>query len=299
MSGLPRSSLLALCVLALLTGLAACGGSGDAASGGPVGPTTALSPTTSPGPTYRLVEVDGRARAIDCRGSGSPTVVLESGLGVYSGTWVGVMDALADAPFRVCRYDRPGLGESEVGERPRTTERFVDELRALLAQAGETGPYVLVGHSLGGLTVQLFAREHPDEVTGAVLVDAIHPELDARIEPLLTPAQITTRREELELNEEGIRFDDIIASEAQVQAAPPFPQIPLVVLAHGLPFPVTDPTWPAEEVEDLWSDLQIDLARLTTDADFVVAEASQHRIQETEPDLVAKVIRGVVTAAGT
>jgi pimeloyl-ACP methyl ester carboxylesterase len=277
---------------------AACGGgSSTSSSGGPGGSAAAPPPTA--GPTARLVEVDGRAQSIDCRGTGSPTVILESGLGVYSGTWLGVMDALSDAAFRLCRYDRPGLGESEAGERPRTVARFVDELRALLAQAGETGPYVLVGHSLGGLTAQLFARDHPDEVVGAVLVDAIHPELEARIEPLLTPAQVAARREELELNQEGIQFDDILASEAQVLAAPPFPQIPLVVLAHGLPFPVTDPTWPAEEVEDLWSDLQIDLARLTPDADFVVAEASQHRIQETEPDLVAKVIRGVVSAAGS
>jgi pimeloyl-ACP methyl ester carboxylesterase len=248
-------------------------------------------------PTYRLVDVDGRTQAIDCRGSGSPTVVLDGGLGVYSGTWAGVMDALSGESFRVCRYDRPGLGESEAGEKPRTSERFVDELRALLETAGEAAPYVLVGHSLGGLNVQLFARSHPDDVVGAVFVDAVHPDLDARIEALLTPEQAAQRREELELNQEGIRFDDILASDAQVEAAPAFPDIPVVVITHGQPFDVTDPTWPAEPVEDLWSELQADLAELSPRGELVVADESQHRIQETEPEVVADAIQKVLTAA--
>src|SRR5262245_60198452 len=112
----------------------ACGGTSST-------PAPSVTPAATPAPTYRLVEIDGRTQAIDCRGSGSPTVVLDGGLGVYSGTWVGVMDALADAPFRVCRYDRPGLGESEAGDKPRTSERFVEELRALLETAGEKPPY--------------------------------------------------------------------------------------------------------------------------------------------------------------
>ena len=264
-------------------------------------PTTTPSPdpTATPAPTFRLVEVDGRTQAIDCRGNGKPTVVLDGGLGVYSGTWVGVMDALTDESFRVCRYDRPGLGESEAGQKPRTSERFVTELRALLEAAGERPPYVLVGHSLAGLNVQLFAREHRDEVAGVVFVDAIHPDLDRRIEPLLTPEQVAQRREELELNEEGIRFEDILASEDQVRAAREFPAVPTVAIAHGVHFTVTDPDWPERPVEDLWAELQRDLSRLAPGGKLVIATKSQHRIQETEPEVVAAAIREVVTASGT
>lgn len=268
----------------------ACGGASSAT------PTLAPSATASPAPTYRLVDVDGRTQAIDCRGSGSPTVVLDGGLGVYSGTWAGVVDALADAPFRVCRYDRPGLGESESGEKPRTSERFVAELRTLLDAAGEKPPYVLVGHSLAGLNVQLFARQHPDDVAGVVLVDAIHPDLDVRIEALLPPDQAAQRRDELELNQEGITFDDILASEEQVRAAPTFPKVPLFVIAHGVPFTVIDPAWPADEVERLWTELQGELTELAPGGRYLVAKDSEHRIQETEPEVVADAIREVVSA---
>jgi pimeloyl-ACP methyl ester carboxylesterase len=261
-------------------------------------PTPSLTPAATPAPTYRLVEIDGRTQAIDCRGSGSPTVILDGGLGVYSGTWAGVMDDLAAAPFRVCRYDRPGLGESEAGDKPRTSERFVEELRTLLETAGEQPPYVLVGHSLGGLNVQLFAREHPGDVVGAVFVDAIHPDLDSRIGELLTPEQAAQRGEELELNQEGITFDDILASDQQVRDAPAFPDVPVVVIAHGQPFAVTDAEWPAQEVEDLWTELQQDLGHLAPGGRVVIAENSEHRIQETEPEVVADAIREVVTAAG-
>jgi pimeloyl-ACP methyl ester carboxylesterase len=278
--------------MALVVALLGCGGPTPTATPSP-------APTTTPAPTFRLVQVGGRTQAIDCRGSGKPTVVLDGGLGVYSGTWVGVLDALANESFRVCRYDRPGLGESEAGPKPRTSERFVTELRALLEAAGERPPYVLVGHSLGGLNVQLFAREHRDEIAGVVFVDAIHPDLDERIEPLLTPAQVAQRREELELNEEGIRFEDILASEDQVRAAPEFPAVPIVAIAHGVHFTVTDPDWPEQPVEDLWAELQRDLSRLAPGGKLVIATKSQHRIQETEPEVVAAAIREVVTASGT
>ncbi len=276
----------------LVAALVGCGAPTPTAT-----PSTAA--TAAPAPTFRLVEVDGRTQAIDCRGSGKPTIVLDGGLGVYSGTWVGVLDALANESFWVCRYDRPGLGESEAGRKPRTSERFVTELRALLEAARERPPYVLVGHSLAGLNVQLFARTHRDEVAGVVFVDAVHPDLDLRIESLLTPGQVAQRRVELELNEESIRFEDILASEDQVRAAPEFPAVPIVAIPHGVHFTVTDPDWPEQPVEDLWAELQRDLSRLAPGGKLVIAAKSQHRIQETEPEVVAAAIREVVTASGT
>jgi hypothetical protein len=168
---------------------------------------------------------------------------------------------------------------------------MVAQLRALLGAAGEAPPYVLVGHSLGGLNVQLFARTRPDEVLGVVFVDAIHPDLDSRIEKLLTPAQAEQRRAELELNPEGVTFADIRASERQVKAAPGFPPVATIVIRHGLPFDSTDPSWPTDRVEALWTELQEDLATLGDPPQPVaVATKSHHRIQEDEPGIVIDAI---------
>jgi pimeloyl-ACP methyl ester carboxylesterase len=242
--------------------------------------------------------VDGREQAIDCVGEGSPTVILEPGLGVPSRMFLTVMSDLSDAGVRVCRYDRAGMEASDRSADPRTAQAMVDELRSLLVAAGEQPPYVLVGHSFGGLIIQLFAREHPDEVVGAVFVDAIHPDLDKKIEPMLSKAQVTLRRDELALNDEGIVFDDILTSEDQVRDAPPFPAIPIVVLRHGIPFDTTDPDWPAQKVEDLWTALEEDLATLSATSELVVAPNSQHRIMVTEPQLVADAIERVLAMAG-
>jgi pimeloyl-ACP methyl ester carboxylesterase len=219
-------------------------------------------------------------------------VILEGGLGVYSGTWHAVMPMVAGTT-RVCRFDRAGLGQSERGPMPRTSKRMVAELHALLTKGRIQDPYVLVGHSFAGLNIRLYANTYPKEVAGLVLVDAVHPDLDVRIEKLLSAEQVADRRAELELNQEGIRFRDILTSEAQVRKAKPPPDVPLMVIRHGLPFE-SGPGWPADAVEKLWADLQNDLATLTPQGEVIVAAASHHRIQEDQPDGVSGVIEQVV-----
>jgi pimeloyl-ACP methyl ester carboxylesterase len=256
---------------------------------------SAPAATPTPAAQAQLVDVGGHKLWIECAGSGHPTVILESGLGVYSGTWHRVMLQVA-AFTRVCRFDRAGLGLSEPGPKPRTSERMTQELHALLSGAHMAPPYVLVGHSLAGLNVHLYASTYPDEVAGLVLVDAIHPDLDERIEELLTTAQVAERRDELELNQEGIKFADIRSSEDQLHAAGAIPDVPLVVVRHGLPFEAS-PDWPSDKVEQLWSELQAELATLTTHGKVIVAEHSHHRIQESEPEVVTAAIKEVVEAA--
>jgi pimeloyl-ACP methyl ester carboxylesterase len=120
-----------------------------------------------------MVSVSGHDMHIYCTGkaSGSSTVVMDSALGGGLLDWQTVQPKVA--PFaRVCSYDRSGIGWSESGPNPRTSQRIVRELHALLADAGEEGPYVLVGHSFGGANVQLYASEYPGEVAGMVLVDS-------------------------------------------------------------------------------------------------------------------------------
>lgn len=122
-------------------------------------------------PPGELVDVGAGARHIHCEGRGSPTIVLDAGIGSFSTDWVRVRPDLASTT-RTCTYDRGGYGWSDPGPEPRDVERLSDELHTLLDAAGEEGPYVLVGHSLGGAVAWRFAEEHPDDVAGVVLVDA-------------------------------------------------------------------------------------------------------------------------------
>ena len=119
----------------------------------------------------QLVDVGGYRLHINCTGSGGPTVVIESGWGDSSAAWAWVQPAVAKTT-RVCTYDRAGMGWSESSPEPRTAREFAKELHTLLEKANEPGPYVLVGHSLGGYTVLVYAHDYPDEVSGLVLVDA-------------------------------------------------------------------------------------------------------------------------------
>lgn len=119
----------------------------------------------------RLVRLpDGRKLDLYCIGTGSPTVLLESGIGGSAFDWRSVQDKIAKLS-RVCAYDRAGLGRSTAGPMPRDVKAEVADLEALLKAARLPSPYVLVGHSMGGYNVRLYAFRHPDSVAGLVLVD--------------------------------------------------------------------------------------------------------------------------------
>lgn len=124
----------------------------------------------------KLVDVGGYSLDINCMGQGSPTVVLESGFGMLSSTWAAAQSGIAKFS-RVCSYDRAGYGWSDGSPFPRTSAQIAKELHTLLRNAGEKPPYVLVGHSFGGLTVRVFDGEYPNEVAAVILVDSSHPDL--------------------------------------------------------------------------------------------------------------------------
>ena len=134
-----------------------------------------------PAPGER-VDVGGYNLHIYCTGEGSPTVVVDAGNGDFSLGWSLVQPDVADFT-RICTYDRAGYGWSDPGPQPRSAEQIAAELHTLLANAGIEGPYVLVGHSMGGYDVRMFAHLYPDEVAGMVLVDSGHPEQFSRLPP--------------------------------------------------------------------------------------------------------------------
>ncbi|MYE07087.1 MAG: alpha/beta hydrolase, partial [Chloroflexi bacterium] len=134
-------------------------------------------------PVGRLIDVGGHRLHLRCTGTGTPLVVLESGgdaLG--SQGWFAVRPKLAGTT-RVCTYDRAGYGWSDTGPEPRDALTISTELHRMLRGASEPPPFVLVGHSLGGAFIRVFADRYPDDVAGLVFVDSSHPETEERLPP--------------------------------------------------------------------------------------------------------------------
>lgn len=125
-------------------------------------------------PPGQLVDVGGYRLHINCTGTGGPTVVIDAGLGDWSTGWAWVQTDVSQET-RVCTYDRAGYGWSDEGPLPRNAEQFAKELHTLLHNANIPGPYVMVGHSLGGLTARVFTGMYPAEVAGVVLIDSMSP----------------------------------------------------------------------------------------------------------------------------
>lgn len=131
----------------------------------------------------QLVDVGGYRLHIHCVGQGSPTVILDAAADMMSADWGWIQPEIAKHA-RVCAYDRAGMGWSEPGPPPRDARQISTELHTLLTNAGVAGPYILVGHSAGGLYVRTYAAQYAEDVVGMVLVDPGHPDMAARIPAL-------------------------------------------------------------------------------------------------------------------
>lgn len=141
---------------------------------------TAQETTTQNVSPLRAELSDGRHLALYCAGTGSPTVIFDAGLGGDAQVWSRVQPEIAQTT-RACAFDRPGYGASDEGPAPRDAAHIVSDLKAGLEAAGIAGPYVLVGHSMAGYNMRLFANLHPADVVGMVLVD---PSIDGNEAPL-------------------------------------------------------------------------------------------------------------------
>jgi pimeloyl-ACP methyl ester carboxylesterase len=243
-------------------------------------------------PQGRMVDIGGRALYLDCRGTGSPTIVLESGMGVGASGWSPVFDALAGTN-RTCAYDRAGRGPSESRGR-HTLEDAADDLRALLAAADERPPFVVVGHSLGGDYARIFASRSRDRVSGLVLVDSFSPDLQSgAIHPLLGPLQAEYDVQLQALRDLVERVEDLdwTASEAQLQRSD-LTGLRIEVLRAPRAEPRLDAATNAT-IATAWEAAYGALAPGTVR--YEIAWGAGHIIQADRPDLVIAAIRRVAT----
>ena len=283
-----------LCAVAAVVG--SCGGDSKTTPSPTPDPTRAAAP--SPVATRadqpigeRLVDIGGYKLAIRCQGQGTPTVIVENGAFPVVDEIGNSLSADVAANWRICTYDRAGTGKSEVGPNPRDAEQISQELEKLLISAGETGPFVLVSWSIGGLYTPLFAIEHPDQVAGYVFID---PRLSPYQLEVGSDPRLTTAAEPLpEAYGEELRAWD--QSAMQVRDAGPLPPRPLVVLTAGSSDAIADANT-REGGYDLWSGSHDDLAESVPDGEHVIVDDATHLIWEANPQAVLDAIRTVAEA---
>jgi pimeloyl-ACP methyl ester carboxylesterase len=261
---------------------------------------TALTTIETPR-SDRMIAAAGVTLHIVCAGQrqpGRPLVVLEAGAGNGLSTWNDVLEPIAQFA-RVCAYDRQNLGSSERVATQPTGAGHTATLHALLGAAHEPPPYVIAGHSYGGMIARLFAMRYPREVAGIVLVDSSHEDQIARFSVLAEPPRPVAPpgRSAVEPKEQA----NLAATSAELAAAPWHADIPLVVLSRGLwlktPPPTPDPL--ASTRLGIWQDLHRELATRSPHGEVVVATHSGHYIQNDEPQIVIDAVRRVVTRVTT
>jgi len=271
-----------------------------------------------------LVDIGTHRLHINCTGTGSPTVIIDSGIGGFSLEWVKIQNSLADT-LKVCSYDRAGYGWSDPGPRPRTTARISNELRLLLTASKIPGPYVLVGHSFGGYNTRYFASKYPGLTAGLILVDSSHPKqfnteefkrLEKKsddktyknsykvriIHPIISDSyppenkriafrlMSSMKSRSTLLNE--MDYMEISAQQVTKQTNHPPYIFPVTILTRGKRVWANDEL--GERREQQWLRLQNDLENISMQSRHYLAEESGHIIHLDQPDFVSKNILSTV-----
>ena len=274
-------------------------------------------------PPGKLIDIGGYRLHLYCMGEGSPTVVLDYGLvGSYL-EWYRVQPEIARST-RICSYDRGGYGWSDPSPRPRTPAVMAEELHALLEKAGEKPPLILVGHSMGGFDVLMYRNLYPAQVSGLVLLDAVHPQhplpfrwrdkLRLRFLQFTAPLGLPRWRGWCAQGPEEIRrqmlafncrprvfsanyrqWSTLAESARQILSLPSLGNLPLLVISRD---PDRQPDSPRDRVhpaaEQRWLASQKALAGLSSRSQFVIATGSGHGIARQRPDLVVDGIKRMV-----
>jgi len=250
-------------------------------------PTSSPTPGTASGTVSGIYPAAGVRQWLHCQGSGAVTLVVIPGLGTSAAAWSGVLPSLQRVT-RTCVYDRPGLGHSPARPNARQVVDaglYARELAALLAAAGEKGPYVVLGHSFGGLIARAFVHTYPGLVRRVLLAESV------------TPGDPTTGRY---WPEAGHQIDMVVSSAA-TGGGPPMGRLPLLVLSASNPEEdhLGGPTYgQPQSMIDLWRRQQHDDLTLSTDSIQVIAH-SGHVLQQDNPGAVVEAVRELVAAAPT
>jgi len=310
-----RWAAAATAVLTVTSAVAACGMSTETADAVTVSATIAGSASNFSG---RVTISGDRKMFIECRGTGSPTVVLIAGLQIAGDLWNSplgksptVFTTLAKKTH-VCLYDRPGTTQAIPGggeslsdpvRQPTTTKDAVADLHALLAAAHQAGPYILLAHSYGGLIARLYASDYPRQVSGMVLLDVLSPEFRANLTAQqwgtwkianATPAAAIKDYPALE----RVDFDPALN---QVENARPIRQMPLAVLTADKPvdptgFPPGIPASFAKVIDRTQHIAQSELVKLVNGAQWITNTHSGHNIMLDNPRLVSVSTERVIQA---
>lgn len=250
-------------------------------------PAAVIACGTSSAPSHEEATAERAVEVVES-GAGDTTVVFESGLGDDWTPWQLVAPEVAERA-RVFTYSRPGYGLSEPTTQPRDAEHIVEDLRALLSARGHAPPYVLVGHSLGGGYMELFAKAHPEEVEGVVLVDPRHRDFTtacdaAGLEGCLPPAAILATLPRAQVDE----LEAYAQTSEQVAAHGEFGSYPVRVLtatSHGF----------SPEAEALWESMLGQMAREAANGEQLVFTGAGHYLQVERAREVSQVILSIAT----
>jgi pimeloyl-ACP methyl ester carboxylesterase len=263
--------------LSALAASPACGTSSDA------GPEPSTEPPAQ--------EVPARVVELVEHGAGDTTVVFESGLGNDWSPWKKILEEVG-VRARAVAYSRPGYGESEPSPDPRDAAHIAEDLRTLLLARGYAPPYLLVGHSFGGAYMELFAKAHPAEVVGVVLVDPRHRDFTAACEETgfdgcLPPDSVVATLPQVQQDE----IAGFAHTSEQIAAVGSFGAYPVRVLtatSHGFP----------PDLESVWQSQHAALAAEAVNGEQIVFPGATHLLQLAKPHEVAEVILSLVPAPG-
>jgi pimeloyl-ACP methyl ester carboxylesterase len=288
-------------VVVTLTVAVGCGAndSGKRASSTPKPPGAAGQLGGGSGRPGRLVEIGGgRSLFLHCVGSGSPTVVLEAGAASNAMQWQEVQSELGRTT-RACAYDRAGIGNSVAPPGVRDARDEIADLRLLLDRLRIDPPYVLVGHSYGGVLARVFAHQNPADVGGLVLIDTMGR--DGRQRQLAIWPETQAREVRSELARAVIGGVDLAVGEALASRVRTLTDTPLAVIAAGQQdnFP-RSPARLACNLRRLWDRMQDELAALSDNSVHVIALRSDHDVpspQTGQPSVVIRAVQAVVRAA--
>ncbi|QNI37292.1 alpha/beta hydrolase [Edaphobacter sp. 4G125] len=273
-------------------------------------------------PSGQFVQVNGRRMYINCTGSGSPTVILDAGLGNDSTTW-GEIQPVLSKTTRVCSYDRAGFGWSDPQLVPRDADHIADELHQMLFQADVTGPIILMGHSIAGLYVRDYATRYPDNVVGMVLIDVSTPLQDQnpafntgskgppswlyraamiagipRLIGMCSPSAQGANADFRKLRAEDIcrmhysamsgELDSFQASGEETVHTGPYGSLPILIISHDPAKVLVKSHSTKQEIDrqDAWTQMQEDLKKLSTRSQRIIAKDSTHNVMIDRPDLI-------------